>query len=94
MRADKRATTWSSRRDRFAAERVDEVPSIDVVDDVPVVEQSTAPAPWSAEQYPALDLMANWTNDRPSMSQIMDGLSNRAATDAHRQSGGGVNMEV
>jgi hypothetical protein len=94
VRADKRAITWSSRRDKFAAEQVDEVPSTDVVDDVPVVEQSSAQIPWSAEQYPALDLMANWTNDRPSMSQIMDGLTNREATDVHRQSGGEVNMEV
>jgi hypothetical protein len=28
------------------------------------------------------------------MSQIMDGLTNREATDVHRQSGGEVNMEV
>jgi hypothetical protein len=57
--------------------------------EVPVPEQSVQ-SPWSAEQFPALDLMANWTSDRPSMSQIMDGRASQEAVDVSRQSGDAV----
>jgi hypothetical protein len=55
-------------------------------------EQSVIQPPWSAENFPALDLMANWTNDRPSMSQILDGQSRQKAVDVHRQSGDAVDI--
>lgn len=49
------------------------------------MQESVAQPPWSAQHYPALDLMANWTSERPTMSQIMDGLSSQDGIDVHRQ---------
>jgi hypothetical protein len=94
VRADKRETTGSSRRDRLSIKIADALSTNNTPDDAPVSEQSNVQPPWSAEQYPALDLMANWTNDRPSMSQILDGRSSEEIIDANRQSGDEVNMEV
>ncbi|HEY5091683.1 MAG TPA: hypothetical protein VII60_00310 [Acidimicrobiales bacterium] len=59
-------------------------------EEVPVIEDSIVQSPSSAEQYPALDLMARWTSDQPSMSQILDGRSGQEAIDANRQSGDAV----
>jgi hypothetical protein len=86
VRTDKRATSWTSLRDRLAAKR-GHVPLASVSpEEVPVNEQSVVQPPWSAEHYPALDLMANWTNDRPSMSQILDGQLRQEAVDVQRES--------
>jgi hypothetical protein len=66
------------------------VPTSIVPDEVPVIEDSVVQPPWSAEHYPALDLMANWTNEQPSMSQILDGRASQEVIDANRQSGDAV----
>jgi hypothetical protein len=76
-----------SLRDRLAAKRGRAPLQSITPNEIPANEQSVAQPPWSAESYPALDLMANWTNDRPSMSQILDGQSRQKAVDVQRQSG-------
>lgn len=91
MRADKPATSWSSFRDRLSTKRGPALQTNIMADEVPVIEDSIAQSPSSAEQYPALDLMANWTNEQPSMSQLLDGRSGQEAIDANRQSGDAVN---
>ena len=87
MRADKRAQSWQSLRDRLVTKHgrtpQNSVPSAAV----PEVEPSVVQLLWSAEHFPALDLMANWTNDRPSMSQILDGRASQDAVDVSRQVG-------
>jgi hypothetical protein len=39
----------------------------------------------SSESYPSLDLMANWTGERPSIAQILEGLSTKEAIEEDRQ---------
>jgi hypothetical protein len=91
VRADKQAAPWSGLRDRLSTKRGDALREDILPSDVPDIEESVVKSPWGAEHYPALDLMANWTNDQPSMSQMMDGLSEQAVIDANRQSGDVVN---
>jgi hypothetical protein len=69
------------------AKRSLEVRTDSITTEEPVDDQTVVQPPWSAAHYPALDLMANWTNDRPSMSQILDGQERQAAVNVHRQSG-------
>jgi hypothetical protein len=45
----------------------------------------------SSESYPALDLMANWTDERPSMSQILEGRSVNEVPEGNRQIGDAAN---
>ena len=89
MRETKRASTWSNFRDKISTKRGD-VPQTTMPAEVPVLEDSVALSPSNAEHYPALDLMDNWTDDRPSMSQILDGRSTQEIVDVNRQSGDAV----
>jgi len=59
-------------------------------DEVPDSDDSLVQSPWNAEHYPALGLLENWTNDQPSMSQILDGRSTQEIVDVNRQSGDAV----
>ena len=90
MRVLKRASSWQSLRDRLVTRPGETSTNDAFAAEAPEIEQSVVQLPWSAEHFPALDLMANWTTDRPSMSQILDGQASQKAVDVSRQSGDAV----
>jgi hypothetical protein len=87
VRADKRPSSWSGLRGRLSTKRGNAEQNSVTPVEASVVDQWVVPPRAGAEYNRSLDLMANWTTDQPTMSQMMDGQANQEVLDTSRQSG-------
>ena len=84
MRAGKPSSLWSGIQGSRTSRRS---PAPEVTDQevAAITEAPVLRLQLSSEGYPSLDLMANWTGERPSMAQILEGLSANEAIEEDRQ---------
>jgi hypothetical protein len=84
VRAGKPSSLWSGIQGSRTSRRS---PAPEVTDQevAAITEAPVLRLQLSSEGYPSLDLMANWTGERPSMAQILEGLSANEAIEEDRQ---------
>ncbi len=84
MRAGKPSSLWSGIQGSRTSKRS---PAPEVTDQevAAITEAPILRLQLSSESYPSLDPMANWTGERPSMAQILEGLSANEAIEGDRQ---------
>ena len=84
MRAGKPSSLWSGIQGSRTSKR-SPVPEVTDQEVAAITEAPVLRLQLSSEGYPSLDLMANWTGERPSMAQILEGLSANEAIEEDRQ---------
>jgi hypothetical protein len=84
VRAGKPSSQWSGIQGSRTSKRC---PAPEVTDqEVAAITEAPVLRPQlSSESYPSLDLTAKWTDERPSMAQILEGLSANEAIKEDRQ---------
>lgn len=84
MRVGKPSSRWSGIQGSRTSKRS---PAPEVTDQVvaAITEAPVLRPQLSSESYPSLDLIANWTGERPSMAQILEELSANEAIEGDRQ---------
>lgn len=78
---------WNALHAKLLARRNPAPTATDESSDVVIGPEGSSLPLVGSDSYPSLDLMRNWTSERPSIAQILESSSTQQLTESVRQSG-------